>query len=163
MSVFYGRWSRHIYRLARVAMATPILVPSSWSCPLASPEWPPSSWSWPWQPIASGLRYFWNPHLLDFLTCFGVDHCCRHDDPQFCWRSSPPTVPSLTNMKVIGNGCRFDQSHLILELLKLTFELHHVKFRTLFLHTSLLLGILHFVQLLLQQTASVALLPLQEC
>ena len=96
MSVFYGRWSRHIYRLARVAMATPILVPSSWSCPLASPEWPPSSWSWPWQPIASGLRYFWNPHLLDFLTCFGVDRCCRHDDPQFCWRSSPPTAPSLT-------------------------------------------------------------------
>ena len=43
------------------------------------------------------------------------------------------------------------QSHLILELLKLTFELHHVKFRSFFLHTRLLLCILHFVQLLLKK------------
>ena len=98
MSVFYGRWSRHIYRLARVAMATPILLPSSCSCSLASPEWPPSSWSWPWQPIASGLnKIFWwkAPISWIFLTCFGADRCCRRDDLQFCWRSSPPTVPSL--------------------------------------------------------------------
>ena len=54
--------------------------------------------------------------------------------------------------KIIGNLFWWQFYHLILELLKLTFELHHVKFGTLFLHPGLLLRILHFVQLLLQQT-----------
>ena len=87
---------------ARVAMATPILLPSS-SCPCSlpcSPEWPPSPWSCPWQPTASGLtKDIFGQTLLSriFLTCFGVDRCCRRDDPdQFYSRSSPPTVPSLT-------------------------------------------------------------------
>ena len=100
MSVFYGRWSRDIYRLeARVSMVTPILVPSSRPWPLASPEWPPSSWSWPWQSIASVFLVLRNRLLKNVflvLTCFAADRCCHHGDPRSCWRSSPPTVPSLT-------------------------------------------------------------------